>query len=98
MAGQELCQDCGQKDGCQKIYEKLGDRQGPSVVPEVLFAFVAPIVVFVVFLAIFENIMLKSPEASAWADVPGLLTAMAGAFAFMLVARAARRKLAAKKG
>jgi len=98
MAGQELCQDCGQKDGCQKIYEKLGDRQGPSVVLEALFAFVAPIVVFIVFLAAFEKIIGQASDGNAWSNVPGLLAALAGSWGFVLIARAARRKLAAKKG
>ncbi|UCG46078.1 MAG: hypothetical protein JSU94_11305 [Phycisphaerales bacterium] len=98
MARQQFCQDCSQKETCQTIYEKLGKRPGPSVVLEVLFAFVAPVVVFIAFLTAFENIVGRTPDGDAWASVPGFLTALAGTFAFALIARAARRKLVAKKG
>ena len=57
MAEQKFCQDCKQKHDCQKVYQQLGDIQGPSVVIKVVVAFLLPLVVFIVTLAIFDKIL-----------------------------------------
>jgi uncharacterized membrane protein len=59
MVEQTNCQKCTQKSRCQEVYEKLGNIQGPSVVFNVLAAFLLPIVVFIVSLAGFDRILAK---------------------------------------
>ncbi len=53
MAEQKLCENCKQKHDCQKIYQQLGEIAGPSVVVKVIVAFLLPLVVFIVSLAVF---------------------------------------------
>ena len=57
MAEQKICKDCNQKHDCQKVYQQLGDIQGPSVVVKVIVAFLLPLVVFIVTLTIFDKIL-----------------------------------------
>ena len=57
MAEQKFCQDCKQKHDCERIYQQLGDIAGPSVVIKVIVAFLLPLVVFIVTLAIFDKIL-----------------------------------------
>jgi hypothetical protein len=49
------CEGCSQAHDCKHIYERLGNVEGPSVVPKVLMAFVLPIGMFVVGLGLFER-------------------------------------------
>ena len=57
MVQQESCQGCHQKDDCQKLYEQLTNAKGPSVTVKVVLAFLLPLVVFIVSLAVFEKIL-----------------------------------------
>jgi len=56
MVQQDLCRQCNQRHDCEKVYEQLGKFDGPSVVRKVVLAFLMPLVVFTVSLAIFEKI------------------------------------------
>ncbi len=53
----KFCDNCMQKHDCQSVYRQLGDIEGPSVVIKVIVAFLLPLVVFIVSLAIFERIL-----------------------------------------
>ncbi len=55
MTQQELCQQCDQRQNCGEVYEQLGNIEGPSIVRKVVLAFLLPLVVFTVSLAIFER-------------------------------------------
>jgi hypothetical protein len=47
----KTCSQCGQKDRCSQLYEKLGQSKGPGVAWKVTAAFLIPIVVFIGSLA-----------------------------------------------
>lgn len=55
MTQQELCQQCNQRQDCGQVYEQLGKIEGPSIVRKVVLAFLLPLVVFIVSLAVFER-------------------------------------------
>ncbi|NOR67139.1 MAG: hypothetical protein GQ528_07270 [Woeseiaceae bacterium] len=55
MIQQELCQQCNQRQDCGQVYEQLGKLEGPSIVRKVVLAFLLPLVVFIVSLAVFER-------------------------------------------
>ena len=55
MGLQELCQKCGQRQDCGKVYEQLGKSDRASVVREVVLAFLLPLAIFIISLAIFER-------------------------------------------
>ncbi|OHB61345.1 MAG: hypothetical protein A2168_06400 [Planctomycetes bacterium RBG_13_50_24] len=57
MALQRFCQDCIQKHDCKKIYEQLGDSSGPSIAIKAILAFLLPLMVFIVSLAVFERVL-----------------------------------------
>lgn len=54
MAQNDICQDCNQRHRCREIYEKLGKIRGPSIAYKIVFAFLLPLIVFVVSLVCFE--------------------------------------------
>jgi len=57
MIPQKFCQGCNQEHDCQEIYQKLSNLKGPSVVLKAVVAFLLPISVFIITLAIFEKIL-----------------------------------------
>jgi len=59
MTSGKFCQDCIQKHDCKRIYEQLGDSQGPSVALKAILAFLLPLMVFIVSLAVFERERLR---------------------------------------
>lgn len=57
MAQQEFCKDCHQKHDCKEAYRQLDDAECPSFVSKVIIAFLLPIVVFIVSIAVFEKVL-----------------------------------------
>ncbi len=56
MKQQEFCQDCHYKHDCRQIYRQLGHASGPSIVRKVIVAFLLPLVVFIISLAVFNEV------------------------------------------
>lgn len=56
MGRQELCQQCSQRQDCGKVYEQLGKSERTSVVNEVVLAFLLPLGVFIISLAVLERV------------------------------------------
>jgi len=56
MAKDKFCSNCAQSRNCSAVYEHLGKSKGPSVVRKVLLAFLLPIAVFIIALAVFEKL------------------------------------------
>jgi len=87
MAEQKSCQDCQQKHDCMEAYKKLGDFKGPSVLPKIIVAFLLPIVVFLVSLAVFDGFIAQAITLRSVSIVSGLLFSSACSFVFVLAAR-----------
>ena len=60
MDQQEFCKDCHLKHDCQEVYRRLGGSECPSVFLKVVVAFLLPMVVFTVSLAIYDRILTGS--------------------------------------
>jgi len=91
MAQQEFCEDCKQKHDCQRIYEQLGDVEGPSVVIKVIVAFLLPLVVFIVSLAAFQQIFAKAISSQRVQTAFSFLLALVVTFICILVIRVVNR-------
>lgn len=82
MAEQDFCHTCIQKHDCQKIYHELGNSRGPSVAVKVSLAFLLPLVVFIVALAVFRKIFggMAEPVRTAVALAVALVSTLACVF------------------
>ncbi len=56
MVQQEFCQNCRQKHDCQEVYRRLGNAAGPSILLKTIVAFLLPLIVFIISLAVFDKI------------------------------------------
>ena len=49
---QQQCQNCGQKHDCQQIYSRLGKSKAQKVLSKVIQAFLLPLILFTVSIAV----------------------------------------------
>ena len=92
MAEQKICHHCDQKHDCQKVYEQLGNVKGPSVVFKVIVAFLLPVVVFIVSLAVFEEIFTKAVNAKELQTLLSFLVAIFITLVCILIVQAIKRQ------
>ncbi len=92
MAEQKICEDCEQKHDCQEIYKQLGDVKGPSVVVKVIVAFLLPLVVFIVTLAIFDKILSGFEMTADLQTVFSVSASLLITFICILVVRVINRR------
>ncbi len=93
MAQEEFCQDCNQKHDCQKIYEQLGNVKSPSVVFKVIVAFLLPVVVFIVSLAVFEEVLAKAVNTEELQTLLSFLISLFITFVCILIVQVINRQL-----
>jgi hypothetical protein len=92
MVERDLCRNCGLRQSCRQVYQKLGSAEGPAVTLRVIFAFLIPIVVFIGSLAAFERI-LRSFAAVRYSTAVSLAGAIAVTSVAVLVIAAAGKRL-----
>jgi DMSO/TMAO reductase YedYZ heme-binding membrane subunit len=97
MVEQTNCHECTQQSRCKEVYEKLGNIQGPSVVFNVLAAFLLPIVVFIVCLAGFDKVLAKVTTSQELQTAAGFLLALLVTLACILMTRVINKSLIKNK-
>ena len=93
MNNQRFCQRCDQQHSCQEVYRQLGNTKGPSIVFRVVAAFLLPIAVFIVTLAVSEAILAKLQMQTAISFLPALLAA----FICILITKAVNKRFNKKQ-
>ena len=93
MAPQRFCQNCIQKHDCQRVYEQLGNASGPHVVLKTILAFLLPLVIFIVSLAVFEQVLAGEIKNGRVQIALSLLLALLATFICMLITRVINKKL-----
>jgi len=89
MSEQESCRYCHERYECREVYRQLGSNKGPSVVLKVVAAFLVPLVVFIVSLAVFEGILAKAVNPGALQTGISALLAVSVTFVCILVIKVA---------
>jgi len=87
MTSGKFCQDCIQKHDCKRIYEQLGDSQGPSVALKAILAFLLPLMVFIVSLAVFEREFTGAIVAKSVQTALSFVLALLVTFVCVLITR-----------
>jgi len=93
MAEQKFCDNCKQKHDCGRIYQQLGDIAGPSVVIKVIVAFLLPLVVFIVTLAIFDKILSGFEMTAELQTVFSVAASLLITFICILIVRVVNRRI-----
>ncbi|MHC4299501.1 MAG: hypothetical protein ACYS7Y_19660 [Planctomycetota bacterium] len=90
---QELCGKCNQRHDCGKVYEQLGNTEGPSIVTKVVLAFLLPLVVFTISLAIFERVFSGVISAGQIQSALSFISALLLTFICILLTKVINRQL-----
>lgn len=88
MSQEDFCQECHQKHECQEVYRRLGSSECRPVFYKTVVAFLMPMVVFIVSLAVFEKILSDgnySHLSHRLQTVIGFLIALLITVVFMIV-------------
>ena len=93
MVEQEQCRDCNERHACRDVFEKLGKAAGPSVVLKVVLAFLLPLVIFIVSLAVFGWVLAVVIEAEAVRTAVSVLLALVVTFLAILIIKVINRRL-----
>ena len=97
MAEEKFCQGCHQKHRCQEVYEHLSKMECPSVVLNVVAAFLLPILVFIGSLAALGSILSKAIKSKELQTVVGLLLALVVSSVFVFIIRVINREFVKNK-
>jgi hypothetical protein len=97
MIQQKFCDKCNQGRTCRDLYRRLGEAKGPSIVLQVLLAFVAPMLVFIGCLAVFERLLGGTIEEKPLRTAIIFFSALIVTFAAILIIRAVKRRFGKKK-
>jgi hypothetical protein len=87
MESQRFCQECIQKHDCKRIYEQLGDSSGESVTLKVILAFLLPLIVFIVSLAVSDRCLTGAVKADGLKIILSLLLALLMTSVYVLITR-----------
>jgi len=87
MTNQPLCDQCGERQSCKDLYQKLGQDKGPSFMRAVLSAFLLPIVVFISVLAASQH-LLAAALSPALQTIVSVLAAAVAVLACVLITKA----------
>ncbi|HUT31056.1 MAG TPA: SoxR reducing system RseC family protein [Sedimentisphaerales bacterium] len=85
MQNHDLCQGCKQLHECREIYRQLGSAQAPSVARKVVLAFLAPMLVFITSLVVFQKTMPPAAMAQEAQTALGIVLAVAATFICVLI-------------
>ena len=83
------CSQCGQKDRCSQLYEKMGKTEGPNVAWKAIVAFLTPILVFILSLVAVDKLLQNQFEGKML-TVLSFLTALLVTLIVIFLTRAIR--------
>jgi len=93
MTENNFCGSCNQKHNCGSIYHQLGNIKGPSVIVKVVIAFLLPLVVFIISLAIFEEIFANTISSQHMQIVLSMVSALLVTFSCILIVKMINKRL-----
>jgi len=98
MPDEDFCQKCTQNKDCKTIYDQLGKQNTPPVAIKVVFAFLIPILIFILSLALFQKLMENTLKTEKMQTAISFLLALMVTFVYLFAAKIVNRKLKNKSG
>jgi Mn2+/Fe2+ NRAMP family transporter len=87
MSVKDLCPNCVHSETCQTVYRRLGNQSGPSVAAGAFAAFLLPLLVFIVVLAVSQKILPNFLNNETYQILVALLLAVSISFVAVLLIR-----------
>ncbi len=93
MVEQDFCSNCPQSRNCRSVYERLSGMTGPSVALRAVLAFLLPLIVFIIALAVSKSILVGIIKNQGLQTLLSLVSAGGAGFICILVAKSIMRRL-----
>ena len=88
----QQCKNCGQKESCREAFEKLGSSKAPPVLLMVVQAFLLPLVLFIVVLAVAEKLLMERFASQLGRNIISLAAAVVVVCLYLAVLKLWRSK------
>jgi len=92
MTDQQQCQNCGQRHNCQEIYRQMSNSKAPKVLSKVIQAFVVPLVIFILILAVSEKLLAEKLQSEAGKTFAALAASVSVVLLYLVILKLWRRK------
>ena len=89
---QQQCQNCGQKHDCQQIYSRLGKSKAQKVLSKVIQAFLLPLILFTVSIAVTEKLLTDKLKSRGLINIIALASAVLVIFLYLMILKFWSRK------
>jgi hypothetical protein len=90
------CPGCNQKNKCQETYQRLGKAHGQSIALGSAFAFLLPLLIFIISLGVFDRILAGTTELNNLRTAFNFLLALFVTFVVMLTIKLISKQLGKK--
>ena len=87
MASHRICHNCIQKHDCSSVYEQLGNSSDASVALKAVLAFLLPLIVFIVSLAVSERVLASAISIEGLQIAISFLLALLMTFVCVFITR-----------
>jgi uncharacterized protein (DUF2236 family) len=88
----QQCKNCGEKERCREIFEKLGSSKAPPVLLKVIQAFLLPLILFIVALAVAEKVLTERLNSSLGRNLLALVAGVIVVCLYLAVLKLWRSK------
>lgn len=92
MADQKQCQNCGQRHTCREVYRQMSDPKAPNVLWKVIQAFVVPLVIFILVLAVSEKLLAKKLQSEESRTLAAFAVSVSAILLYLVILKFWRRK------
>jgi len=92
QAVDQQCKNCGQKDSCQEVFKELGNSKGPSILLKAVQAFLLPLILFIIALAVAEKVLAERINSSLGRNLFALAAAVMVVFLYLVILKLWRSK------
>ncbi len=92
MTDQQHCQTCGQRHNCQEIYRQMSNSKAPNVLSKVIQAFVVPLIIFIIALAVSEKFLAEKLQSEAGKTFAALAISVSVILLYLVILKLWRRK------
>lgn len=87
MPEDKNCSNCPQHEGCKSTYERLGKAEGSFVAIRAVAAFLVPILIFILSLALFPKLLGESVSGKNWRTLISVALGLLVCFFYVLMVR-----------
>lgn len=89
---EQQCKKCSQKESCREVFERLGGSKASPMLLKAVQAFLLPLILFIVALAVAEEVLAERLSSSLGRSLLAIVTGVIVVCLYLAVLRLWRGK------